>query len=272
MQFEGRVVLISGGGTGIGAATARAFAAQGANVALMGRRPEPVHAVAEEIGGLPLTGDAADPDAARRAVETAIELLGGLDVLIANAGGHGTGAALRTDDDTWEQALASNLTSAFLLARAALPTLIERGGSIVIVSSLAGVFAGPGVLGYTTAKHALVGLTRSLARDYGPLGVRVNVVCPGWVRTAMADEQMDALAAQHGLDRAEAYARVTENVPLRRPAEADEIASICLFLAGDGAAAMMGAVVMADGGASVVDLPTIAFAPPVTPDPGPAGT
>lgn len=204
-------------------------------------------------------GDAGVTEDARAAVQVALDTYGRLDIVIANAGGHGIGAALDTDDESWATAIHANLTTAFVLVREALPELIRRKGSVVVVSSLAGVFAGPGVVGYTTTKHALVGLTRSLVRDYGPSGVRVNTVCPGWVTTTMADEQMDVLAERHGITREEAYALVTSRVPLRRPAEPEEIASICSFLASDDAAVVTGAVILADGGAHVVDLPTLAF-------------
>lgn len=261
MRLEGKVALVSGGGTGIGAAVARRFAQEGAKVVVVGRRAAPLEAVAAD-GIAAFVGDAASAEDARGAVAAAVERFGALDIVVPNAGGHGLGSALDTDDEGWEEAVRSNLTTAFVLSREALPSLIERKGAIVIVSSLAGVFAGPAVVGYTATKHALVGLTRSLARDYGPQGVRVNVVCPGWVRTAMADDQMDTLATRDGISRDGAYAMVTSEVPLRRPAEPEEIASICLFLASPESSIMTGAVVMADGGASVVDLPTLAFERP----------
>ena len=259
MRLKGKVAIITGGGTGIGAAVARRFAAEGARVVVMGRRRELLEPIAEEIGGLAVGGDAAVAEEARRAVDAAVERFGGLDIAVANAGGHGIGSTLQTDDAEWAQSLHSNLTTAFVLAREALPHLIERKGSIVIVSSIAGHFAGPGVAGYTTTKHALIGLARSIARDYGPRGVRANVVSPGWVRTPMADEQMDVIRQRSGLSLDEAYTLVTSEVPLRRPATPEEIASICLFLASDESSIMTGAVLIADGGAHVVDLPTLAF-------------
>ena len=149
------------------------------------------------------------------------------------------------------------LTTAFVTCRESLPALLERHGAIVIVSSLAGHFAGPGVVGYTTAKHGLIGLTRSLARDYGPQGVRVNAVSPAWVRSPMADRAMQAVGAMHGVDQDGAYALVTSQVPLRRPGEPEEVATICLFLATPDSALLMGAVLI-DGGARV-DLPTLAL-------------
>ena len=159
--------------------------------------------------------------------------------------------------------LRASLTTAFITARETLPALIERGGgSIVIVSSIAGLAAGPSLAGYVSAKHGVIGLTRSLARDYGPRGVRVNAVCPGWVRTPVGDEQMDILAARDGITREEAYALTAAHVPLRRPAEPREIASIIAFLASDDSSFVTGSVLVVDGGASAVDVPTLAFEEP----------
>jgi meso-butanediol dehydrogenase/(S,S)-butanediol dehydrogenase/diacetyl reductase len=261
-RFAGKVALITGGGTGIGAATARRLVAEGARVVLGGRRPEPLNAVAEEFGddAFAAPGDAANPRDIARIVASAVERFGSLDLVVANAGGHGLGAAADIEDDEWRLSLDTNLNSAFMTIRAALPPLIERRGSIVVVSSIAGLFAGPAVAGYVTTKHALIGLTRSVARDYGRHGVRVNAVCPGWVRTPMADEQMDELGSARGIDRAGAYALVTRDTPLRRPAEPDEIASVIAFLLSSDASVMTGAVLVADAGAHAVDLPTIAFA------------
>ena len=128
------------------------------------------------------------------------------------------------------------------------------GGSIVIVSSVAGVLAGPEMAGYVTAKHGLVGLMRSLAVDYGPKGVRVNALCPGWVRTPMSEREMDTLAETRGIDREQAFALVTRDLPLRRAADPDEIAAVALFLASDEASFVTGAVVLADGGSTALDV------------------
>lgn len=260
-SFQGKVALITGGGTGIGAAVARQFAAAGGKVVLMGRRAPPLEAVAGPLDGLVVSGDAADAGDVRRAVAAAHQAFGGVDVLVANAGGHGLGSATETDDASWALSTRLNLDTAFVCARESMPDLVARHGNIVIVSSLAGHFAGPGVVGYVTMKHALIGLTRSLARDYGCQGVRVNAVCPGWVRTEMADEQMAVLMAKYQLrDLDAAYALVTRDVPLGRAATPDDVAASVLFLASPGASMITGTSLMVDGGASAVDLPTIAFA------------
>jgi len=259
-QVDGKVVVISGGGTGIGAATARRYAAEGARVAILGRRREPLDLVAAETGALAVVADVSDSAGCAAAISQVVETFGGIDVLIANAGGHGLSTVGDTDDAEWALAFTTNVTTAFVLAREALPYLVESQGQIVIISSLAGLFAGPSVAGYTVGKHALIGLTRSLARDYGKHGVRVNAVCPGWVRTPMADAEMDELARIAGFtDRAEGYGLVTVDVPLGRPAEPEEIASLIRFLGSGESSIMTGAVLLADGGAHIVDVPTLAF-------------
>lgn len=251
-------IVITGAGTGIGEACARLFAAQGARVALIGRRRAPLERVAAATGGLVLEGDAASAaDWAR--VTAKLNAQGGIAALIACAGGLGTGSATETGDAAWAAAMRTNLDTAFVSARACLPQLIAQRGSIVLVASIASLAAGPSVCGYTTAKHALLGLTRSLARDYGPHGVRVNAVCPGWVRTPMADEEMQPLMAHHGDTLEEAYARVCADVPLRRAANAEEVANVYAFLASPAASIVTGATLIADGGSSIVDVPTLAF-------------
>jgi meso-butanediol dehydrogenase/(S,S)-butanediol dehydrogenase/diacetyl reductase len=260
MQLEGKVAIVSGGGTGIGAATAWRFAREGAHVVVTGRRPEPIRAVAEEVGGLAVAGDATDPAHAAEVVEKAVRQYGGIDVVVANAGTGLGGSAGDVSDDDWGQTIDVNLTGPLLLVRAALPALLEGGGgSIVLVSSVSGLVTDGGSAAYVASKTGLLGLMRSLAYDYGPRGIRTNAVCPGWVETPMGDESMDELAAQRGISREEAYLLATEHVPMRRPATADEIASCCLFLASSEASIVNGAALVADGGSTVVDVAGIAF-------------
>jgi NAD(P)-dependent dehydrogenase (short-subunit alcohol dehydrogenase family) len=260
LLLDRKVALVTGGGTGIGAATARRFGAEGARVVVTGRRPGPIEAVAAEIGGVAVPGDATRVDDVRRAIATAVEQFGGLDVVVANAGGKGTGPVAAADDETWQASIESNLTSAFLTARESLPALLARGGgSIVLVASEAALAGVPQEAGYATAKSALLGLTRSLAIDYGPQGVRANAVCPGWVRTPMADGEMDELARTRGISREEAYALACAPLPLRRPAAPEEIAAVCVFLASAEASFVTGAVLACDGGGIAVDVGTLPF-------------
>jgi NAD(P)-dependent dehydrogenase (short-subunit alcohol dehydrogenase family) len=251
--LAGKVVLISGGGTGIGAATARHFAVEGAAVVVTGRRQAPLTEVARECGGVAVAGDAADSADARRIVEAALRAHGRLDGVVAAAGSMVPGAAQETADDAWEAALRANLRTAFVLVREALPALIEARGAVVLLSSGAGTAAAPGLLGYVTAKHALTGLARSLAVDYGPRGVRCNAVCPGWVRTGMSTGTAELIGAERGKSTADAYAFAAAHLPLRRVAEPDEIAKVCAFLISDDSSIITGAVLPADSGASAID-------------------
>jgi NAD(P)-dependent dehydrogenase (short-subunit alcohol dehydrogenase family) len=260
MRFAGKTALITGGGTGIGAEVARRIAKEGGKVALVGRRREPLEAVAWEIGASIFPADAADTKAMKQAVSDVVEALGGIDILIANAGGHGIGPTIDMSDETWALATRLNLNTAFVSARECLPQLIARGGNIVVLASIAGLFAGPDAAGYVTMKHACIGLAKSLARDYGRKGVRTNTVCPGWVRTPMADEEMDYVMTKHGLaSRDEAYALVTKDVPLGRPALPQDVAAAVCFLASTEARMINGAILTVDGGAATVDLPTLAM-------------
>ena len=260
MRFENKVALITGGGTGIGAAVARRMSREGASIVLVGRRKEPLAEVGEETGAMVVAADAADTAAMKNTIASVVERFGGLDILVANAGGHGVGPTLSMSDETWSLATRLNLDTAFVSARECLPSLINRRGNIVMMASIAGLFAGPDAAGYVTMKHACIGFAKSLARDYGRKGVRTNSVCPGWVTTAMADEQMQHIVDKHGLASiAEAYALVTKDVPLGRPATADEVSNVVCFLASAEAAMVNGAIITVDGGAGTVDLPTLAF-------------
>ncbi|RDU98810.1 SDR family NAD(P)-dependent oxidoreductase [Trinickia dinghuensis] len=260
-RFDGRVALITGGGTGIGAATAARLRDEGAHVYVLGRRKAPLDAVARATGATALCADSADPVQVRDALARIIAHHGRLDVVVANAGGFGLGAIGDTTDEDWRLACRANLDTAFVITREALPMLLESRGAIVVVSSIAGLAAGPDAAGYVTVKHALIGLARSLARDYGRRGVRTNAVCPGWVRTEMADGEMQALMELRGIETLdEAYALATCDVPLERAAAPSEVASVIAFLASGDASYVNGAVVVADGGATIVDVPTLAFA------------
>ena len=267
MRLEGKVALISGGGTGIGAATARLFAAEGAKVVVTGRRAEPIQAIAADVGGVAVSGDTSDPTHAGEAVAAAVGTFGGLDVVVANAGLGFGGAVGDVDDEHWQRTIDVNLTGPMVLTRAALPAMLERGrGSVVLVSSINGLVGTTDSAAYGTSKAGLLGLARSIAVDYGPRGIRANTLCPGWVVTPMADEEMDELGAAWGIGRQEAYDLATTDVPLRRPATAKEIASCCLFLASDESSIVTGAVLVADGGGLAVAMDSTAFGHTPGPD------
>jgi len=260
MQLEGKVAIISGGGTGIGAAIARRFAAEGAKVTVTGRRPEPIEALAAEIGGLAVPGDASDPAHAESTVEETLRAFGGLDVVVANAGVGFGGTAGDVSLDAWRATIDINLSGALFLVRAAMPHLQARGGgSIVLVSSVSGFVSSASSAAYVASKAAMIGLAKSIAVDFGPAGVRANALCPGWVRTPMGDESMDELAHDLGLSRDDAYGLATELVPLRRAAEPGEIASCATFLASDESSYVTGTTLLADGGGMAVDVASVAF-------------
>jgi meso-butanediol dehydrogenase / (S,S)-butanediol dehydrogenase / diacetyl reductase len=233
-DLDGRRALVTGGGTGIGAAVAARLQAGGAHVTVMGRREAPLAAASPHY----VVGDVTSHDDCRRAVEAA----GPLDILVHNAS---SGGGSDRDD-----VLAVNVGGADTLLEHAEPGLIERRGAIVTVGSTAAVVSGAVAADYNTAKAGLVMWTRSQAVRLGPRGVRANAVCPGWVRTPMADRSMAAL----GDDVDDMYRRVTRFAPLRRPAEPDEIAAVICFLASPAASYVTGAVVMADGGSTAVDV------------------
>ena len=255
-EVEGDVVVVTGGGTGMGAAIARRYAAEGARVALVGRREGPLEEVAQSIGALAIVADAGRAADARRALDLVIERFGRVDTLICNAGGPGFTTVAEATDEEWTRALRANLDTAFVMTREFLPALIDSSGAIVMVSSLSGLVAGPSMAGYVTAKHAVIGLTKSLARDYGSHGVRVNAICPGWVKTPMADEEMDELGMP---SREEAYRVATADIPLQRAADPSEIAAAVRFLGSRESSYMTGSTLVIDGGAHIVDVPTIAL-------------
>lgn len=255
-----RVIVITGGGTGIGAACARLAVEDGDTVFVIGRRAGPLQAVADETGAHAIAGDASSPQCWQNDLLPAIlKHQGRIDCLISSAGGMGLGRLTDMSDADWQHAIDSNLKSAYVSAQACLPSLIASGGNLLMVGSIASLAAGPDACGYVTAKHALIGLMRSIARDYGPMGVRANAICPGWVTTPMADEEMQPLMQSGQLSLEQAYQEVCRDVPLRRPASPEEIARICRFLTSAEASIVTGATIVADGGATIVDVPTLAF-------------
>jgi len=250
------VALVTGGGTGIGAAVARRLSDDGYDVTVTGRRPGPIEDVAAEIDGLAVVADTSVEEDASRAVAETVERFGGLDALVLNAGVGGVGSLLELEPKVFDEVLRTNVTGAFLTARAAIPHLLERRGAIVSVASISALRAAPESLAYCSSKAALAMLTQCIALDHGADGVRANCLCPGWVRTPMADSEVGSL----GLDSREGgYAVATQDVPLRRPGEPEEIAAAVAWLLSDDASYLNGAVIPVDGGTTIVDVGTLAF-------------
>ena len=254
-----RVALVTGGGSGIGAATAAALLSSGWQVAICGRRQVALDAVAASTGAWTIAADVSVPADGRRVVRETVEHFGRLDGLVLNAGVVRPGPVAELCDQDWDAMVATNLSGPFRIAREALPHLMDSRGGLVGVASMSALRATTGLAGYNATKAGLVMLIQSIAVDHGPLGVRANAVCPGWTRTEMADREMAELAEERGIDTETAYEQSTAIVPLRRPAEADEVAAVVRWLLSDEASYLNGVVLPVDGGQSPVDPGTVAF-------------
>jgi NAD(P)-dependent dehydrogenase (short-subunit alcohol dehydrogenase family) len=258
-----KVALITGAESGMGAATARRYAAEGAQLVLVGLQATPLEAIADELGAVAVVGDAADPEVARAAAAIAQERFGGLDVVTTCAGQATFGASYRlldTSTEAWAQGMRANLDTAAVTTREALPHLIERGGgTVVMIASLGALSSGPDSAVYTTAKTAILGLVRSVAVDYGPWNIRANAVCPGPTRSPMSDGIVGSYAGERGISRDDAYRELSETVPLRAPNEPEEIASACLFLASSESRGITGTHLIVDNGQTALSQAAIPF-------------
>jgi NAD(P)-dependent dehydrogenase (short-subunit alcohol dehydrogenase family) len=250
MGFQGKAVLVTGAGSGIGRATACLLARDGAAVAAMGRTAGSVEETARLIadhGGraIAVRGDVSREADAERAVAETVDAFGGLHVLVSNAAVqlHRLDRPIHEQPiDAWESTQAVNLRGGFLVCRAGVRRMLAQGGggSIVLVSSVTGLVGGaPQNPSYTASKGGLIALGRALAVQYAPGGIRVNVVCPGALEAPPDAEQVD-LAAR--------AARVVARIPLGRLGRFEEVAPVIAFLASDAASYMTGAVVVVDGG------------------------
>lgn len=253
------VHLVAGASSGIGAAVAAQAAASGARVAVCGRRGGALRKVADECGATAYVADVTDGAQVEELVAAVVRDHGRLDGVVANAGVMRPGGVLDLTDEDWDATLRTNLTSVFLLARAALPHLIDSKGAFVTVGSIAGLRASGGMSAYAASKAGAAMLTATLAAEFGPRGVRANTVCPGWTRTEMADQEMREFGEPLGLGVAESYAEVTALVPQRRPAEPHEIADAVLWLLGPHSSYVNGTTLTVDGGTTIVDPGAVPF-------------
>jgi NAD(P)-dependent dehydrogenase (short-subunit alcohol dehydrogenase family) len=258
MKLEGKVALITGGGTGIGTAIAERFVAEGAKICITGRRQAVLDKVAQALPpGMVATcsGDVTKYEDVKRMVETALTFGGRLDVVVNNAGIDPGGTVTDVDPELWRKVIEINLTGPFLVMKASIPHLIKGGGgSIINISSLGGLRCLPGMPAYSASKAGLIMLTQQAALDYGPFKVRCNAVCPGATRTAMLEEAVSPLTEVLGTNVDGVFACISSNIPLRRVAAPDEVSGVCSYLASDDSSFMTGSVLLLDGGASVVDV------------------
>ena len=250
VDLKGKVAIVTGASAGIGRATAKLFARTGAKVVVAARRKAKLDSLVREIaddGGdaLALAGDVSEEAFARELVERAEQSYGHLDVAFNNAGilgekGPTTGVSL----EGWNETLKVNLTSAFLAAKHQIPAMMKQGkGSIIFTSTFVGYTVGfPGVVAYAASKSGLIGLTQTLAAEYGPQNIRVNALLPGAVETAMYEEANES---------PEQKAYLTNLHALKRIASPDEVAQAALYLASDASSFQTGTAMLVDGGLSV---------------------
>jgi len=274
-EHEGRVALVTGGSMGIGKAAALALARQGSAVVIHGLELGPAETTAKEIialGGeaFPVAGPIDDPETSLAAVEIAVERFGGLDTLVTSAGMQRYGDVPSTSRVEWEAVFGVNVTGVFLAARAALPVIRKsEEGAVVIVASVQATATQDQVAAYTASKGALVSLTRSMAVDEAPYGVRVNCVSPGSVDTPMLRATARLFAEPSGQSAEELIAHWGSAHALGRVARPEEVGEVISFLAGVRASFVTGAELRVDGGLTARLAAGIPGGP-VRPDPPPS--
>lgn len=245
MDFSGRVAVITGGASGMGAASAREFSKVGAHVLIVDRNADLAEQVARDIGAMPpVVGDVGDSAFCDRAVQTALDRHDRLDVLVNCAGIILRAEALETTDAQWREMIDVNINGVFFMSRAAVRHMKKQAqGAIINFGSIWGGIGAPGVVAYCATKGAVHQITRAMALDHAEDGIRINAVCPGEVNTPMLAFGRASPPTADDLQKL-----AEETIPMKRLAEPIEIAKVVVFLASDEASYMTGAMVPVDAG------------------------
>jgi 3-hydroxybutyrate dehydrogenase len=248
-----RHAVVTGGGSGIGAATAAALLRTGARVTLMGRDAARLDAQCATLGGgenvACVSVDITDEEAVATAFKRAAEGLGAIDILVNNAGQAQAAPFAQTDLALWKRMLDVNLTGAFLCTRAVLPVMLARkDGRIVNVASTAGQVGYPYVAAYCASKHGVIGMTRALALEVATQGVTVNVVCPGYTETELLQASLEQITRKTSRSEAEARSILVRHNPQQRFVTPEEVANAVLWLCGPGSSAITGQSISVSGG------------------------
>ena len=246
----GKVAVVTGGGTGIGEAIARAFAAEGCRVVVSGRRAENIERVAGEIGGLAVAADVSEEDDVAALFRSCDAAHGRLDILVNNAGV--TGPVANADDmdmAAWDETMAINVRGVILCIKHGLPLMKRQGGSIINMSSRLGLKGYPMRSPYVASKFAVIGITQSVSFEVGVHGIRVNALCPGAVKGALMDRVIAARAETEGRPAEQIVKEsYTDMAALRKWVEPEDVAQAALFLASDAAGAITGESILVDCG------------------------
>lgn len=258
MKLKDKIALITGGGTGIGAAIAKRFVEEGATICITGRRRDMLEKTAAALPAEKVTicsGDVSQEADVKQMVETTVSFGGGLDVLINNAAMSAQGPVTELEPQLWRQVMATNLTGPFLLMKTSIPHMIERGGgSVINIASVGGMRCLPGMPAYCSSKAGLIMLTQQAALDYGAQNIRCNAVCPGGIKTAMTEKEFGMFGEMLGMDTDAFFAKISSDLPLNRFGQPNEIGGLCVYLASDDASFMTGASLVVDAGTTIVDV------------------
>ena len=251
IALDGRHALVTGGGTGIGAAAAEHLAAEGARLSLLGRRLEPLRAVAEGVGGTAIQCDVTDPERIQAAFDEARRANGPIDLLIVNAGIAESAPFHRTSRESWDRTIATNLTAAFDCARLAIEDLLKSdNGRLVFIASVASLRGVPYAAPYAASKHGLLGLMRSLAAEYAKTNLTVNAVCPGYVDTPMTDQSVARVSKITGRSEQESRSAITNMNSSGRLVDPQAIGNVVAMLCIPISRDINGAAITIDGGTS----------------------